>query len=218
MPMLVSASPARMGMTTRKGTTARSWNSRMPRARRPCRDCSSSCSVSCRATMAVDDNASAPPTTSAPSGLMPLHQAMPITIRVVSTTWAPPKPSTARRMERRWGMEISSPIMKSRKMTPASPIRWMASLSGSQPRAWGPATTPTKRYPRIGGSWTRRSRATATTDSASRVMTSTMGSWVMDGGFPGIGVTVAGLIAGASAAMIPAIGREAARGAGALSW
>ena len=53
------------GIRISRGTTARSWNSKMPMMRRPCWLSSSSRSVSILETMAVDDIASAPPSANA---------------------------------------------------------------------------------------------------------------------------------------------------------
>ena len=57
----LSESRVRAGIRISSGTTARSWNSRMPMILRPCSLSSSSRSVSIFETMAVDDMASAPP-------------------------------------------------------------------------------------------------------------------------------------------------------------
>ncbi len=56
---------ASAGTRISSGTSARSWNSRMPMMRRPCSLSSSSRSVSILETMAVDDMASAPPSANA---------------------------------------------------------------------------------------------------------------------------------------------------------
>jgi hypothetical protein len=54
------------GISTSSGTTARSWNSSTPMTRRPCSLSSSSRSAISLTTMAVDDMAMAPPSTTAP--------------------------------------------------------------------------------------------------------------------------------------------------------
>ena len=95
--------------------------------------------------MAVEDRASAPPSTSAPSTGTPAHQATSAASAVVSTTCEPPSPTTARRRLQNCASENSRPIMNSRNTTPISASRCRVSLAGIQPRAWGPARMPTSR-------------------------------------------------------------------------
>ena len=122
----------RIGISTRNGTTAMSWNSSTAKASRPCGECISSCSMSCLTTMAVDDSARMPPITSAPCHGTPLNQAMLPAAITDSNTCVPPSPNTARRSVQNWASENSSPIMNSRKTTPISASSSSEWRSGSQ--------------------------------------------------------------------------------------
>ena len=70
----------------------------------------SDCSVSCAMMMAVEDMATAPPMTIAAVGAIPNSANAPApTSAVVTSTWAPPTPSTSQRIATRRGRENSEP-------------------------------------------------------------------------------------------------------------
>ena len=83
--------------------------------------------------MAVEDIATAPPTTTAEVGATPSsHAAASATIAVVTSTCAPPTPSTSPRMASKRGSENSSPSVNTRNATPKSASRRVVSLSTDQ--------------------------------------------------------------------------------------
>ena len=141
------------GIMISSGTTARSWNSRMPMILRPCSLSSSSRSVSILTTMAVDDMASAPPSANAPCQLickwagswLAMSQPNSKVAMMVNATCASPRPNTMPRIASSLGSENSSPIENIRNTTPNSARPWVASLSMAQPSAWGPIRMPTAR-------------------------------------------------------------------------
>ncbi len=159
--------------SARNGTKARSWNSRMPKDSLPCVRFSSPWSDSCCITMAVEDIATAPPSTTATSGGEPSHQAMAPNARAVNPTWALPSANTSLRMAIRRGSENSSPRVNSRKTTPNSASVVVVSVSSTQPSACGPSSAPTARNPRTGGRRRRPSVATTSSVAASSTRTST---------------------------------------------
>ncbi len=117
-------SAASAGITTSSGTTARSWNSSTPTMRLPCSVSSCSRSEIIFMMIAVDDIASAAPRANAPARPTPKYaprsQPAARVIRIVSPTWAPPRPKTMRRIDRNRGSENSSPIENIRNTTPNS--------------------------------------------------------------------------------------------------
>ena len=123
-----SGSLVSAGTITSSGTTARSWNSRMPTMRRPCSESSSRRSASSFITIAVELMASAPPSAKAAGSESAntseknrwITQPSAITAKMVSSTCAPPRPNTMRRMLRRRGSENSRPIENIRNTTPNS--------------------------------------------------------------------------------------------------
>ncbi len=81
---------AKIGISTRNGTTARSWNSSTPSEMVPCGSRSSYCSVSSLTTIAVDDIVSAPPTANAACHDRPSHSATRIVLEVDTSTCTTP--------------------------------------------------------------------------------------------------------------------------------
>jgi hypothetical protein len=147
-----SAGRASEGIRISSGTTARSWNSRIPMMRRPCSLSSSRRSVSILETIAVDDIASAPPSASAAcqptlsgAGRRGLRKATSIVTRMVSATWASPSPNTMRRIALSWASENSRPIENIRNTTPNSASAWVLGPLSASCRACGPISTPTAR-------------------------------------------------------------------------
>ncbi len=163
------------GIRISRGTTARSWNSRMPITRRPCSLSSSERSAISLTTMAVLLMASTPDSASAdcqpishtPPTRCASARASPVTTSMLSTTCASPRPNTWRRMARSLGRLNSSPMANIRNTTPNSP-RWRTpSEFWASASAWGPISTPAARYPSIGGSLRLRHTTTPNT-AASR--------------------------------------------------
>ncbi|MDT4877213.1 hypothetical protein FQZ97_1127160 [compost metagenome] len=116
------------GIRTSSGTTAKSWNSRMPTTRLPCSDSSSSRSATILITMAVLLIAMMPPSAIAicqdtfhqvGSNRAMTSEAAEV-ISKVSTTWDRPSPNTWRRIARSLGRLNSSPITNIRNTTPNS--------------------------------------------------------------------------------------------------
>ena len=116
------------GISTSRGTTARSWNSRMPSTRLPCSDSSSSRSATILITMAVLLMAITPPSASAVCQDTVHHigsstessKEPRVVSKTVRTTCDRPRPNTWRFMARNLGRLNSSPITNIRKTTPNS--------------------------------------------------------------------------------------------------
>ena len=143
----------RAGMRMSSGTTAKSWNSKMPRMRRPCSLSSSARSDIIFTTMAVLLMAMVPASASAVCQPMsqapPSHcastsaPAMPST--TVSSTCSSPRPKTKRRMARSLERLNSRPIENIRNTTPNSP-RWRTpSEFCASAKACGPIKIPALR-------------------------------------------------------------------------
>ena len=93
----------------------------------------SDCSVSCAMMIAVEDIATAPPMTIAAVGAIPNSAKAPApTIPVVTSTCAPPTPSTSQRIATRRGSENSNPSVNTRNTTPKSASKRVVSLSTAQ--------------------------------------------------------------------------------------
>jgi hypothetical protein len=141
------------GIRISSGTTARSWNSRMPMMLRPCGLSSSSRSVSIFETIAVDDIASAPPSANAACQLIRIDggsrfwisQPNSTVAAMVSSTCAIPSPNTMRRIAIRCDSENSRPIENIRNTTPNSASAWVVLLFSAMPSACGPIRMPTAR-------------------------------------------------------------------------
>ena len=153
--------------SARKGTIARSWNSSTPKARRPCVRLSSSCSVSWRSTIAVEDIATAPPSRIATGSARPIAQPTAATTAVVPPTCRPPSVNTSPRIAIRRGSENSRPSANSRNTMPNSASVSVVSVGVTQPSAWGPTLMPTIRKASISGRRKRR-RPTTTASVAMR--------------------------------------------------
>ena len=77
-------------------------------------------------TMAVDDMATAPPITTATAGATSRNRVRPAaTMPVVTSTCAPPTPSTSQRIATRRGRENSNPSVNTRNTTPKSANSWV---------------------------------------------------------------------------------------------
>ncbi len=125
---------------------ARSWNRQIATASRPCVRLFSDCSVSCATMIAVEDIATAPPTTTATAGAMRYAAtAIAATMPAVSTVCAPPTPSTSPRIATNLGRENSRPRVNTRKTTPKSASRRVVSVSAASASAFGPSSMPTTR-------------------------------------------------------------------------
>ena len=143
----------RAGIKISSGTTAKSWNSRMPITLRPCSLSSSARSAISLTTMAVLLMASTPDSASAvcqPMSQMPPTQcdnATPptVTTAMVASTCISPRPNTCLRMASSLGRLNSSPMANIKNTTPNSP-RWRTpSEFCASAMAWGPISTPAAR-------------------------------------------------------------------------
>ena len=141
------------GTSTSSGTTARSWNSRMPMIWRPCSLSSSARSARSLPTMAVLLMAMVPARATAvcqPTSHTPPSQrastSVPITAAsIVAATCNRPSPNTCLRMARNLGRLNSSPMANIRNTTPNSP-RWRTlSEFCANARACGPIRMPAAR-------------------------------------------------------------------------
>ena len=116
------------GISTSKGTTAKSWNSKMPTTRLPWSDSSSRRSATILITMAVLLMAMMPPSATAichdtlhQRGMIwPISSEAAVVTSTVSTTCAMPRPNTCVRMARSLDRLNSSPITNIRNTTPNS--------------------------------------------------------------------------------------------------
>ena len=152
-PSRCSGDEPSAGTSTRSGTTARSWNSKMPITLRPC-----SLSISARSdisftTMAVllMDNTPASakavcqPTSHTPPNHCASSSVPPNPTAMVTATCSRPSPNTWARIARNFGRLNSRPMANIRNTTPNSP-RWrtLSELLASA-RAFGPISTPAMR-------------------------------------------------------------------------
>ena len=85
------------------------------------------------------------------STLSPAMTRIATAAAVVTPTCSEPPSATVRQMKRRRESENSSPIAKSRKITPTSAICVMCSVSSMRCRPCGPATLPVIRKPMVAG-------------------------------------------------------------------
>ena len=90
-----------------------------------------------------------------------------VTITSVNKTCSRPRPNTCLRMERSLGRLNSSPITNIKNTTPNSAKCFTPSEFCASASALGPITTPTAKYPSIGGSLSMRQPTTPST-AASR--------------------------------------------------
>ena len=148
-----SSLAASAGISTSKGTTAKSWNSSTPITRLPYSVSSSSRSAISLTTMAVLLMASTPDSATAPCQekcqTLGMTQRMPRMMSVLSiivaSTCSSPRPNTWRFMVRSLGRLNSSPMTNIRNTTPNSARCWMRSLRCTMPSMCGPITAPTAR-------------------------------------------------------------------------
>ena len=145
------------GISTKSGTTARSWNSSTPITRLPCSLSSSSRSAIIFTTMAVLLMASAPDSASAvrqdnchsggtqADSTEDSSMAPPVASAIVITTWDRPSPKTCMRIARNLGRLNSRPITNISSTTPNSPRCCTVSARCASASAFGPISTPTAR-------------------------------------------------------------------------
>ena len=143
--MLVCAPTPSAGSRINSGTTARSWNSSTPITGFATGADSSLRSASSLMPIAVDDIASAAPSTTAEAKLCASASAISANSSRESRYCAEPRPSTSRRIERNCGSENSSPIENIRKTMPYSAIARACAESGISLNACGPSSMPTVR-------------------------------------------------------------------------
>ena len=148
--------PPSAGMTTKSGITARSWNSKTPKARRPCSLSSSRRSAKSLVIKAVDDMASAAPITnpvfqSASAGsnrvIIQAGSTMSMSTDKISVepTCKAPRTKTCCRIDRNFARLNSSPSVNISNTTPSSP-RWRTASSLASARdSQGPSKTPTNK-------------------------------------------------------------------------
>ena len=149
-------------MANRIGATARSWNRRTAKLVRPAGVPSRFCSASTGSTTAVEESASASPTSTAPAtGWLSAMRMIAITA-AEAATWIEPRPKTSRRSTRSRSQDSSIPIMNMRKITPNSarcaiserlPMVKGASqgcASAKRPRPKGPSSAPAPMKPSTG--------------------------------------------------------------------
>ena len=95
--------------------------------------------------MAVDDIASAAPSTIDEARVCESANAKSANSSSDNTYWADPSPMTNRRIERNCGSENSSPIENIKNTMPYSAIERACSESGISLNACGPSNMPTMR-------------------------------------------------------------------------
>ena len=161
--------PARRGTARIIGTTHRSWNTRMPTARRPCGASSSPRADSARRTTAVLETAITHPRNTAVPGASPNALARLAVHASVTATCMPPPSSTAFQRRRRRSTASSRPMPNSSSTTPTSASSSTWWVSSTRPRPVGPASTPVRMNPAIDGTPMRRSSATTTTAAPSTI-------------------------------------------------
>ncbi len=122
-PMAVAIAPLESvsaGISTSSGITARSWKSSTPITWRPKSLCSWARSASVFDTIAVEDIAATPPSTSPALQSAPAAIAAPMPSARITATWAPPNPNTMRRIAVSCGRLNSRPTENMRNTTPNS--------------------------------------------------------------------------------------------------
>mmetsp|Transcript_45354 Transcript_45354/g.145960 ORF Transcript_45354/g.145960 Transcript_45354/m.145960 type:complete len:249 (-) Transcript_45354:562-1308(-) len=149
-PRAAPDEPPRSGVTTRRGTTAMSWKSKMPKEARPKRVASSPFSDSSWITKAEEESARPPPKTMAAGPEAPNAVATAPKTREVSANCAPPSRKASRPTDFSLSNSSSSPISKRKKTTPNSASLVVVATSDTTPRPVGPRRMPAKRKPRTG--------------------------------------------------------------------
>jgi len=112
---------------------------------RPWGVCSCERSTSTLETIAVEDIAIAPPSTSPVRHVSPMRSEAATPIAVTSATCAPPNPNTVRRMPISCGKLNSRPTENMRNTTPNSARLFVSSVADTRPSACGPTRAPTAR-------------------------------------------------------------------------
>mmetsp|Transcript_31950 Transcript_31950/g.71955 ORF Transcript_31950/g.71955 Transcript_31950/m.71955 type:complete len:412 (-) Transcript_31950:496-1731(-) len=144
--------PARRGIPTSNGTTARSWKSKMPKEARPCLVAISSLSLRiCRAKAELERASPAPITTRAAGEIPGKNTSLKMAVTAVhNTICAAPSPKTSLRIETRRSRESSMPISKRKKTIPNSAMCPSTTVSWISPKPEGPMAQPVARNPRMG--------------------------------------------------------------------
>mmetsp|Transcript_29253 Transcript_29253/g.62989 ORF Transcript_29253/g.62989 Transcript_29253/m.62989 type:complete len:450 (-) Transcript_29253:26-1375(-) len=143
--------PAKSGVTTNNGTTAKSCIMSTPNEDFPCRV--SNCCLSLRScnTNAELDSAIPPPRTIIAADDIPQRCAIPATLAVVKSTWASPNPKTSFFMLMRVSKSMCKPISNRKKTIPKSAsisVRWRSSMIPPL-KPLGPNAMPAARKPRM---------------------------------------------------------------------
>jgi hypothetical protein len=120
IPVAPAPPSANSGNSAISGIAARSWNSRIENAVRPCRAVSSFCSSSTCSAKAVDDSDRVRPISRAVRNGRPASTPSPASAAPVSATWAVPRPNTGTRMVHSRLGRNSRPMMNSSSTTPNS--------------------------------------------------------------------------------------------------
>ena len=173
-----------MLISTSKGTTARSWHNRIANADCPNGVPSSRRWISSCMMIAVDEKASTTPRMTEASMPLPKRAASRPIAAAVNTTCKPPRPNTSRRMDHRRCIDMSSPIMNMRKITPSSARNSTSSgrakvshdshghCTANAASPYGPISVPKARKPSTGLMRKRASSGMSTPASARNRMIS----------------------------------------------
>mmetsp|Transcript_39141 Transcript_39141/g.126572 ORF Transcript_39141/g.126572 Transcript_39141/m.126572 type:complete len:304 (+) Transcript_39141:214-1125(+) len=149
-PRAAPDEPPSSGVTTRSGTTAMSWKSKMPKEARPKRVASSPFSDRSWITKAEEESARPPPKTTAAGPEAPSAVATAPKTKEVSANCAPPRRNASRPTDLSLSSSSSSPISKRKKTTPNSASLVVVATSDTTPSPVGPRRMPAKRNPRTG--------------------------------------------------------------------
>mmetsp|Transcript_47734 Transcript_47734/g.144334 ORF Transcript_47734/g.144334 Transcript_47734/m.144334 type:complete len:229 (-) Transcript_47734:349-1035(-) len=145
-----SPPPARIGVTTNKGTTARSCRSSTPKDDLPKSVESSSLSFRSWRTNAELESASPPPSTTIAAADCPQREATAATARAVKTNWLSPSPKTSLLIDMRVSKLRWIPISNKKNTTPRSARVSVVCTSAIRFFPLGPSSTPLAKNPRIG--------------------------------------------------------------------
>src|SRR3990170_3908848 len=161
-----------IGSKSIMGTTAMSWNRRMPVASLPCAVSSSALSEYILSTMAVLLRDARKPKNTAWGRGEWNASATPVTAAIVSSTWVPPPMRNWRPERMMSAIENSSPTVKRSRTTPISARRSTARVSVMKAAPCGPMSTPVIRKPTRAGSLILWKRKVMGSETASRMMSS----------------------------------------------
>lgn len=142
--------PASSGVRTRTGTTARSWNRRIPKAARPYRVPTSPLSDSNCKTNALEERASPAPRTIAAWVEIPSKVATKDMTAPVMRNCEVPRPKTSAPRDLSFDVESSRPISNKKKTTPNSARFLLVRTSRMRAKPLGPRAMPAARKPRMG--------------------------------------------------------------------